>query len=130
MIQADTNLSELAGSIVYLRTNCNHSEYPTEFQTYDEAWEELRTSLDHLRFALGEARYHQLVEMVVQAKAHYDTAYEAGFVRSEPVRPTDPGLEEIKLGSWLMQDIEQVVKGKTPFAYPEELYRWPRSNDN
>jgi hypothetical protein len=106
------NLRELTDSVVYLTTNCNHSDYPTEFQTYDEGWASLSQSLDHLRGKLGEVRYAQLVEMVAQAKAHYDAEGQdkhQGF-----------------LGSWLMQDIEQVVKDKPPFAYPHELYRWPR----
>lgn len=112
MIVQMKNLGELADSIIYLRTNCNAKDYPTGFQIYDEAWEELRQNLDHLHKKLGDARYAQLIEMVAQAKAHYDAEAEdehQGF-----------------LGSWLMQDIEQVVKGKPPFAYPEELYRWPR----
>jgi len=106
------NLGELADRIISLRTHCNHSDYPTEFQAYDEAWDELRQNLNHLRGKLGDKRYAQLMDMAAQAKAHYDAESEdehQGF-----------------LGSWLMQDIEQVVRGKPPFAYPEELYRWPR----
>lgn len=112
MIKITKTLGELADSIVYLSINCNAKQYPTDFQTYDEAWEEFRLNLDHLRGKLGEARHAQLVEMAVQAKAHYDAESQDqhhGF-----------------LGSWLMQDIEQVIKGKPPFAYPQELYRWPR----
>ena len=116
MIRISKTLGELGDSVVSTRMYCNAKGFPNEFRTYDEAWEELRLSLDHLHKKLGEARYAQLVEMVAQAKAHFDAEAEderQGF-----------------LGSWLMQDIEQVVRGKTPFAYPEELYRWPRSNDN
>lgn len=112
MIKVAKTLGELADSVVYLSINCNAKQYPTEFQTYDEGWESLSQSLDHLRGKMGQVRYAQLVEMAAQAKAHYDAEAEdehQGF-----------------LGSWLMQDIEQVVKGKSPFAYPEELYRWPR----
>lgn len=112
MIAIAENMRELADSIVYLRTNCNAKDYPTEFQSYDEAWQELRSSLDHLRAKIGEMRYHQLVDMVEQAKSHYD---------AEP-KDQNEGF----LASWLMQDIEQIVKGKVPFAYPEELFRWPR----
>jgi|GEM_PF-2203280 len=116
MIKVAKTLGELADSVVYLSINCNAKQYPTEFQTYDEAWGELPQSLAYLRGKLGEARYAQLMEMVSQAKSHYDAETEdehQGF-----------------LGSWLMQDIEQVIRGRLPFAYPEELYRWPRSNDN
>lgn len=120
------NLRELADSIVSLTTNCNASDYPTEFQTYDEAWDELRQSLEHLRGKLGEARYAQLVDMTAQAKAHYDDGYAMGPELGVRPAPGTPGSEHIKHGSWLMQDMEQVVKGKAPFAYPEEMYRWPR----
>jgi hypothetical protein len=112
MILIAKSLSELVDSIVSLRTRCNHKNYPTEFQTYDEAWEELSLSLDHLRKKLGEDRYAQLVEMLAQAKAHYDAR--------------DADEHQSFLGSWLMQDIEQVIKKKPPYAYPEELYRWQR----
>lgn len=112
MIIISKTLRDLQSEIVYLNLNAGGGEYPTEFQTYEEAWESLHQSLKHLRGKLGDARYEQLVDMTAQAKAHYDAEAEdeqQGF-----------------LGSWLMQDIEQVVKGKPPFAYPEELYRWPR----
>lgn len=126
MIILADNLRELADSVVYLRSNSNGCDYPTEFQTYEEAWDSLQQSLGHLRGKLGETRYSQLVEMVAVAKAHYD---EDHCVR-QGVRPSpgSPVSEHIKLGSWLMQDIEQLLKGKQPFAYPENLYRWPRAN--
>jgi hypothetical protein len=126
MIQIDQNLRELRESIVYISTNCNHADYPTEFQSYAEAWEELSQSIDYLQNKLGDARYMQLLDMAAQAKAHYDKAY---AITGQPgVRPAldTPGFEEIKLGSWLMQDMEQIVRGKPPFAYPEDLYRWPK----
>ena len=126
MIIIAQNLRELADSVVYLTTNCNASDYPTEFQTYGEAWDSLRQSLDHLRDKLGEERHAQLVEMTEQAKAHYDDGYAMGPEPGVRPAPGAAGSEHIKLGSWLMQDIEQVVKGKPPFAYPEELYRWQR----
>ena len=112
MILIAKNISDLLGSLVSLTIYCNTKGYPNEFQTYDEAWEERRQSLNHLRSKLGEVRYAQLVEMLAQAKAHYDAR--------------DADEHQSFLGSWLMQDIEQVIKGKPPYAYPEELYRWPR----
>ena len=57
------NLRELSDSIVYLRTNCNHRNYPTDVQTYDEGWQSLSESLNHLRSMLGEARYKQLADI-------------------------------------------------------------------
>lgn len=112
MILISKNLGELVDSVVSVRTNCNHRDFPNEFRTYDEAWEELRLSLDHLHGKLGEARYAQLIDMLAQAKAHYDAEGQ--------------DVHQGFLGSWLMQDIEQVIKKKPPYAYPEELYHWPR----
>ncbi len=112
MILIAQNTRDLLGSIVSLQLNCNAKDYPTEFKTYDEAWEELRLSFDHLRGKLGEGKYAQLVDMAAQAKAHYESE--------------SSDKQQLFLASWLMQDIEQVVKGKPPYAYPEELYRWPR----
>ncbi len=107
MIKISKTLRELVDGLIYLQINCNNNSYPTEFQTYDEGWISLTRSLEYLHNKFGKARYAQLVDMSAQAKAHY----EAG---------------EINLGSWLMQDMEQVSKRKKPFAYPLEIYRWPR----
>lgn len=119
-----STLRELAGDVVYLRTNCNAGDYPTEFETYEEAWNSLHQSLNNVRGKLGERCYAQLLEMTVQAKAHYDDGYALG--PAPGIRPPRGafGSEHIKLGSWLMQDIEQLLKGKGPFAYPDDLYRW------
>ena len=112
MILIAKNLGELIDSVVSLTMYSNTKGFPNEFKTYDEAWKELHLSLDHLRGKLREARYAQLVEMLAQAKAHYDAR--------------DADEHQSFLGSWLMQDIEQVIKNKPPYAYPEELYHWPR----
>ncbi|MGK6321429.1 hypothetical protein [Sphingomonas sp. DT-204] len=124
MIKVAQSLSELSDSITYLNLNCGSHSYPTEFQTYEEGWESLSQSLTHLRRKLGEARYTQLIEMAAQSKAHYDE----GYALSDRTIEVIPGFDHIKLGSRLMQDMGQIVRGKPPFAYPEELYRWPRSN--
>jgi hypothetical protein len=127
----EQNLTELRRSVVYLRTNCNAADYPTEFQTYDQGWDSLRQSLDYLRPKLGQERYANLVSMVEQAKAHYDAAYAQFPMRGIRLDIGDAGFEDLKLGSFLMQDIEQMIKGKPPFSYPPELYRWsqPSSAD-
>lgn len=105
MISISNTLSDLVGEIIGVRTHSIEGDCPTDYQTYDEAWENLRESLASLRGKLNERRYSQLVEMAEQAKYHFD-------------------IGEIKLGARLMQDMEQVVKDKPPFAYPEEHYRW------
>ena len=129
MIKIAQSLRELSDSIVYLNINCGGNNYSTEFQTYAEGWSSLDKSLAHLRGKLGKGRYAQLVDMAVQAKAHYDAGYAKGPKPGLRPQPGEPGSDQIKLGSWLMQDMEQVVKGKSPFAYPEELYRWSKDQN-
>lgn len=114
------NIRELRGEIVYLRTNCNSRDYPTEFQTYSEAWESLDQSIRCLNAELGDQRYSMLIKMMVKAKGHYDDGYAINDRSIEVM----PGFDHIKLGSRLLQDMEQVVNGKEPFAYPKELYEW------
>lgn len=123
MILIDQNLRELRETAVYLRTNCNARAYPTEFQTYDEAWDELRQNIDHLKFKLGPERYSKLLKMLERAKAHYDAA-EAEAVGDARIDPGEPGFENSKLGSWLMQDIGLIVDGKQPAVYPKALSSW------
>mgnify|MGYP000636465149 CR=1 FL=1 len=100
------NLSELSDALSNIRSNVNSDAFPTKYQTYDEAWAELFINYDLLRSKLG-LLHEQIIDMTKQAKVHYETG-------------------ERKLGSWLMQDIGEVVRGQPPFAYPEELYRWPK----
>ena len=135
MISISKSLSALVDEVVYLRTHCVEGDYPTEFQTYDEAWNSLVQSLTYLHGKLGQERYQQLAEMAAQARAHFDEGYfgaasaqarESNVAQGGRINPGQPGYEEIKFGARLMQDIEQVLTGKSPFAYPDELYRWPR----
>ena len=35
-----------------------------------------------------------------------------------------PGDNYIKRGSWLMQDMEQVIRDAPPYAYPHDEWRW------
>jgi hypothetical protein len=112
MIRISKTLGELIDSIVSLQFQCNSKAFPTEFQTYEEAWEQRKLSIDSLLTKLGVSRHAQLIDMLTQAKAHYDAESQ----------DSNQGY----LASWLMQDIEQVIKNKPPFAYPEDLYRWTK----
>jgi hypothetical protein len=62
-------------------------------------------SVNNLRKRFGDAKADQVLEMLVQAKAHY----EAG---------------ENQLGGALMEDTNMVVMKRQSWAYPKELYRW------
>jgi hypothetical protein len=72
---------------------------------FDGTFCSMSRGIENLRKRLGEATANQLLEMLEQAKSHY----EAG---------------ENKLGGSLMEDAKMVVLGRQPWAYPKELYRW------
>jgi hypothetical protein len=72
---------------------------------------------------MGDARTNQALDMCEQARQHFKDAY--GKFPTTPPQLGEDGFEDIKLGSRLMQDIEQVVRGRAHFSYPKELYRWP-----
>jgi hypothetical protein len=76
----------------------------------DGAFHRLFLGIENLRRRFGDSKADQLLDMLQQAKTH--------FVAGEG-----------KLGSWLMQDAEEVVSDRRPFAYPRELYRWPIDPD-
>jgi hypothetical protein len=65
----------------------------------------IRAGVENLRKHLGDAKANQLLEMLAQAKTHY----EAG---------------ENRLGGPLLQDTQMVLMGRQPWAYPKALYRW------
>jgi hypothetical protein len=66
----------------------------------------IERGVENLRPRFGDAKTNQLLDMLAQAKAHY----EAG---------------ENRLGGALMQDTEMTVMDRQPWAYPKERYRWP-----
>ena len=114
MIYVSATPQRLVGRIVVVCTYAieGKDRFP-EDMTFDEGFESIDKSIEHLQSKLTSARSDQLISMSAQAKRHF----EAG---------------ESKLGAWLMQDMERVIKRESPFAYPEHLYRWPRqsaSND-
>ena len=110
----EKNRRDLSDRIVAVRTRCNNCDYPTKYETSDEAWRNVFLSLEYLRKKLGEDLYSQLTDMTLQAKIHYENEKATGCDN------------EGRLGSFLMQDIEWVLRGKEPFSYPKKMYRWPR----
>jgi hypothetical protein len=117
------NMGDLAGCIVWVRTNTSNYSFPRFSTTLEEAWEELRINMEGLRKKMGNARTDQVLDMCKQARQHFSDAYQKH--PSTPPQPGEVGFEDIKLGSRLMQDVEWVARGREPFAYPKELYRWP-----
>jgi hypothetical protein len=76
-----------------------------DYEDFDGVLYSMFKSVDNLRKRFGEVKANQVLEMLAQAKAHY----EAG---------------ENKLGGALMEDSNIVVMKRQPWAYPKELYRW------
>lgn len=72
----------------------------------DGAYYNLQCAVEILRKKFGDAKADQLLDMIKQAKVHHEA--------------------EDKLGSRLLQDVDMVVADRQPYAYPIELYRWPR----
>lgn len=76
-----------------------------DYKDFDGAFYILFKGVDNLRKRLSDAKANQVLEMLAQAKAHY----EAG---------------ENKLGGALMEDTKMVIMKRQPWAYPKGLYRW------
>lgn len=117
------NIRDLVGRIVWVATNTSTYSYPRFGKTLEEAWGELRLNIEHMRKKMGDSRTDQILDMCDQAQQHFKDAYEKSPTQSP--KPEDPGFEDLKLGSRLMQDVEWVARGREPFAYPRDLYRWP-----
>jgi hypothetical protein len=115
-------LTELGGAITTLILT-NPSDYPSFGISYDDEWSHVTESIDRMRKRLGEATVLQLHEMVSQARMHYDEGYALSAGISD-VGHGDPGHAQLKLGSHLLQDVEEVARGRQPYAYPKRLYRW------
>lgn len=116
-----TTIKDLVGRIVGVQMDTSGCKYPRFGVTLEQDWQHLRMSIENMRKKLGVARTDQLLDMCAQAKSHFDAAYAQGG----GVNLNDPGFEDSKLGTRLMQDMEWIVRGREPFAYPKELYRWP-----
>ncbi len=79
-------------------------QFPESYD-FDGTFYSMASGVENLRRRFGDSKANQLVEMLNQAKAHY----EAG---------------DNKLGGALMEDTKMVVMDRQPWAYPKELYRW------
>lgn len=79
-----------------------------EHEDFDGIFYSMTRGVENLRKRFGDVKADQLLDMLAQAKAHY----EAG---------------DIKLGGALMEDSKMVVIDRQPWAYPAELYRWRKN---
>lgn len=73
--------------------------------TFVTSFELLFENLDFLKEKIGADKYDILWDMGEQAKRHFED-------------------KEIKLGVNLMQDMSEILRDQSPFAYPANLWRW------
>jgi len=79
-------------------------QFPDSYD-FDGTFYSMSRGVESLRKRFGDVKANQLLEMLAQAKAHY----EAG---------------DNKLGGALLEDTKMVVMKRQPWAYPKDLYRW------
>ena len=100
-------VGQLRDSVVATLMRAPTRHFPPEYGfDFDGAYYSLQCGVENLRKKFGDAKADQLLDMIRQAKLHHEA--------------------EDKLGSRLLQDVEMVVADRQPYAYPKELYRWPR----
>jgi len=76
-----------------------------EHKDFDGAFYSASLGVENLRKRFGNTLADQLIEMVAQAKAHYQA-------------------NDNRLGGALLEDAKALVMNRHPWAYPKELYRW------
>jgi hypothetical protein len=91
---------------------------------FDGGFERLFLGVENLRRRFGDTKADQLQDMLRQAKQHFNDGHALGGEQGQP------GFLNIGWGCWLMQDVSEVIGDRPPFAYPEDLYRWPRPSIN
>lgn len=82
-------------------------QFPETYD-FDGTFYSMTRGVENLRKRFGDAKADQLLDMLAQAKAHYEADHN-------------------RLGGALMEDATMVVTDRKPWAYPEELYRWRRN---
>lgn len=75
------------------------------YMDYEGAFCSMNLGVENLRKRFGDEKANQLLEMLSQAKAHYDA-------------------DEGQLGGALMEDAKMIVLKRQPWAYPKECYKW------
>jgi hypothetical protein len=118
MIVISQNLRELQCELVALRTYAIDDDWRPWYKDANEAYKNFALSLKHLRKKLGDAKYLKLINMMEIAGKHFEEGHAKGG------KVDEPGDDDIKRGSWLMQDMGQVIRNKPPFAYPHDEWRW------
>jgi len=106
------------------------------FFDFDGVFYSIGQGVENLRKKLGDAKADQLLDMLAQAKAHHEEGWRLTGGRPPPENkpgwwenkdaPTEmTGWWQTRIGNALLQDMQMVVGGRQPWAYPKERYRWP-----
>lgn len=95
---------ELRDSISDAMLRAPKHQFP-DWEDFDGVFHSMACGVENLRKRVGDVTAEQLLEMLAQAKAHYETG-------------------ENKLAGALMEDTKMVVMSRQPWAYPKELFRW------
>jgi hypothetical protein len=83
---------------------------------FDGFFFSLERGVENLRSRFGDVKADQLLDMMHQAKSHY----EAGGAH----KPGTQANSENRLAGALMEDTKMLVMDRQAWAYPKELYRW------
>ena len=98
---------QLCDAVVFMSAYAADLKFPRwTGLNFEGAFHRLFQGVENLRKRFGDSKSDQLLDMLRQAKTHF----EAG---------------EDFLGARLTQDIEEVIFDRLPFAYPKDRYRWP-----
>lgn len=101
-----TTVQGLQDRLVWVSAHAQTRSFPDYSDDFDGSFFSLERGVENLRKRLGDELADQAIDMIRQAKAHYEA---------------NDGL-----GTRLIQDIEEIIRSRPPFAYPKRLYRWPR----
>lgn len=105
------------------------------YYNFEGIFYSMQRGIENLRERFSDAKADQLLDMLLQAKAHHEEGWRLTGGKSPPKgrprwweskdAPTEmPGWWQTRLGNALLQDMQMVIMGRQPWAYPKELYRW------
>lgn len=106
------------------------------YYDFDGIFYSISKGIENLRKRFGDFKADQLLDMLAQAKAHHEEGWrltggedppqnKPRWWESKDASTEMPGWWQRRLGNALLQDTEMVARGRQPWAYPKELYRWP-----
>ena len=108
------------------------------YYDFDGIFFTIQEGIENIRVLVGNHRAEQLQDMLTQAKAHHEEGWQ--LTRGAPPPKERPnwwkspnaatdmrGWWERRIGNALLQDMQAVLMGRQPWAYPKDLYRWHKS---